>query len=121
MTAKLSKKATFHPLTSATGPSTGTAALAVAGTVVLHNALNQVGLARLTGIGAWRGGHGPLAALALALGGLLCLGSWTGLGEPLLAVLAAAATTVVALASRRTLSALKTFPELAKLRRPWRR
>jgi O-antigen/teichoic acid export membrane protein len=91
------------------------AALATAGTLVVHNVLKQAGL-RLLGMGVIERAnlrlYGIIAALALALQGLQWL-----VDPPLLVglVLAAGASVAVIVAGRRELAVADTFPELDRI------
>ncbi len=91
------------------------AALATAGTVVVHNVINQVGLVAQTGVGRLHGGHAPVLLGALA--GLLALAGLAQItGNPWVLALAIVAVSGALLrASRDSLAITETFPELAKI------
>ena len=98
------------PIYGATG-----AALATAGTVVVHNLINQVGLVSKTGVGRLRGGHAPVFLGAFV--GLVALGGLAQVtGNPwILAGAIVAVSAALLRFSRDSLAITETFPELAKI------
>lgn len=92
------------------------AAIATSSTLIVHNVLKQWGLRRGTGISLFERRTAIVyVSIAVAAGALLALHSFVGLSLWVGLLLAGVASFVVLLASRNTLRAGETFPELARL------
>ncbi len=91
-------------------------ACATCGTMLLHCVLKQIGLARATGVRPFEFNLSPLYA-GIVLGTIaVVLGQWTMPGQPfLLFGLAAAASLLLVVASKRMLMVTETFPEVRRV------
>jgi O-antigen/teichoic acid export membrane protein len=92
------------------------AAIATSSTLIVHNLLKQWGLRRGTGISLFERRNAVVyASVVVAAGVLLAFHSFVALSLWVGLPLAGAASVFVLLASRNTLRAAETFPELARL------
>jgi O-antigen/teichoic acid export membrane protein len=94
------------------------AAYATAGTAILHCVLKQIGLARATGVSPFELRFSPLYA-GIALGAIVVVcGEWVMPERPIvLFALAASASLMLLIASKRMLMVTETFPEVKRV--PW--
>ena len=92
------------------------AACATCGTMLLHCVLKQIGLARATGVRPFDFSLSALYA-GVALGAVVVVvGQWSMPGQPfLLFGLAAAASLLLLVASKRMLMVTETFPEVRRV------
>jgi O-antigen/teichoic acid export membrane protein len=92
------------------------AAWATAGTALLHCALNQIGLARATGVRPFEWRLSALYAGIAMCAAVVVLGQWMLPGRPaMLLVLAAAASLLLLVSSKRMLMVTETFPEVRRV------
>ena len=92
------------------------AAYATAGTAILHCVLKQFGLARATGVRAFELRFAALYAGIVACAVAVVLGQLAMPGRPALPlVLAAAASLLLLVASKRVLMVTETFPEVMRV------
>ncbi|HVQ12814.1 MAG TPA: polysaccharide biosynthesis C-terminal domain-containing protein, partial [Vicinamibacterales bacterium] len=92
------------------------AACATCGTMLFHCVLKQIGLARATGVSPFEFRLSPLYAGIILGAVIVVLGQWSMPGQPILLLgLAATASLLLLVASKRMLMVTETFPEVRRV------